>query len=257
MKDQYDKVVNNMNADDADRIRKRIITILNKRRLYGDVLTMYKDSAEFEAAVHDQVYELPEGEEAKGFEGKDKPINADIENGYTSPISDQVRIKDIHGMRIINPLLAICDKGDFTFVVAHELIPNSFDKDEIEPFLDQLESECDPPERLYSAISSCRSACTGICQGTCGNVCDGCSADCDNICTGCGACTGTCSHLCGQGACTATCKGDCLDSCGGTCTGHCFGGCKGGCYLVCYAACGGGCTSGCSHTCKGGVGHVV
>lgn len=235
-----DKTVNKMVSEDAVQIKNRITDIMRERVYYGPV-RMYKDMEEYAHAVGDRLEPYTEDE---------IPEDKKISEGYTAPISDKIRIKEEQGAKIINPLLGICDKGDFTFVVANDLIPAYFDKDKIEPFLVQLEEE---NSNVYENESSCRSACTGLCVGTCGNTCDGCHAECENICTGCGACTGNCSHLCGE-TCDATCKAQCLSTCGGGCEG-CFGDCNTGCFVVCYAACGGGCTHACSHTCKGGVGH--
>ena len=258
MVDHKGKTVNNMNSDDAARIRDRITEIMHARAYnwsYGPV-TMYNDMVEYAQTVGEKLegYTEEENPRGKGIHQNpnlSKDDDDSVLEGYTPPVPDDIRIKEIQGAKIIHPLLAICDKGDFTFVVANELIPGSFDKDEIEPFLTQLENESQDP---YESNSSCRSACTGLCVGTCGNNCDGCTESCYNICSGCGTCTGECSHMCG-GSCYENCKYECQDSCGGTCKGHCYGSCDTGCHVSCYAACGGTCVSGCSHTCKAGVGH--
>lgn len=253
MVDHNNKTVNNMTADDAVQVKNRIIHVMNERKYYGpvqcDELNMYRDRTDIVEDVNDS-YSHAVFEREANFTDSEMPEEVDIKNGYSSSISDKVRIKEEQGAKIINPLLGICDKGDFTFVVANDLIPNSFDKNDIGEFLTILEKENEDP---YENESSCRSACTGLCVGTCGNTCDGCFSSCENVCTGCGACTGQCSHMCGE-SCVDTCKSGCTGNCGGQCTG-CHGSCLHGCFLVCYAACGGGCTSGCSHTCKGGVGH--
>ena len=254
MVDHEGKTVNNMSSEDAVQIKDRITDIMSKRVYYGPV-TMYKDMAEYAETVGDKLDGYTENEIPDGI-NQNPNLRKDIDddsvlNGYAPPVPDNIRIKEIQGAKIIHPLLAICDKGDFTFVVANELIPGSFDKDDITPFLEQLEEE---NEDVYNNESSCRSACTGLCVGTCGNNCDGCSETCSNICTGCGACTGECSNVCG-GSCTNTCKYECSDSCGGSCRDGCYSSCETGCHVSCYAACGGTCVSGCSHTCKAGVGH--
>ena len=238
MLDNNGKVVNNLNADDAVSIKNRITNIMKDRVYYGNVYS-YADPKLYSEVVGN----------LEDFTSSEVPENADIENGYTAPIPDSVRIKQAQGAKIIHPLLAICDKGDLTFVVTNELIPNSFDKDEIEAFLATLEEE---NKDIYASDSSCRSACTGLCVGTCGNTCDGCSSNCDNVCTGCGSCTGNCSQHCGT-SCQNSCLGTCDTGCGGGCSG-CFGQCEGGCFADCYAACGGGCTEGCTGSCKGGEG---
>lgn len=246
MVDQNGKTVNNVNAEDAVRIKGRINDIMNARSQsysYGN-LNMYNEG-EYAETV---------GAKLLAYTPEEIPRDKEevlVDGGLEAPVPDDIRIKEVQGAKIINPLLAICDKGDFTFVVANELIPGSFDKEDIEPFLDQLEEE---NQDVYNNESSCRSACTGLCVGTCGNNCDGCAESCINVCTGCGACTSECSHLCGA-SCTDSCKYQCSDSCGGTCRDHCYGSCDTGCHVSCYAACGGTCVSGCSHTCKAGVGH--
>lgn len=240
------KTVNKMVSEDAIEIKDRVTEIMSARndaRSYAPV-SMYKDMEAYAQAVHERQNPYTEDE---------IPEDMRIQEGYTIPINEKIRIKAEQGAKIIHPLLGICDKGDLTFVVANELIPVYFDKDKLDSFLDQLELETSTEEGIYENESSCRSACTGLCVGTCFNTCDGCSESCDNICTGCGACTGECSHLCGD-TCDNTCKADCVESCGAGCLG-CSGDCEGGCHIVCHAACGGGCTLACSHTCKAGVGH--
>ena len=259
MVDHNGKTVNNMNSEDAAQIRGRISDIMSQRAQRGSYgpVTMYKDSTEYAQTVGDKLEgytpdEIPDGihQNPNLVKGVD---DDSVLNGYTPPIPDNIRIKEIQGAKIIHPLLAICDKGDFTFDVANELIPGSFDKDDITPFLEKLEEEAEG-KAFYEGESSCRSACTGICVGTCGNTCDGCTESCSNVCTGCGACTGECSLMCG-GSCADNCKYECKDSCGGSCKNHCYGTCDTGCHVSCYAACGGTCVTGCSHTCKAGVGH--
>ena len=237
------KAVNNVTTEDAVRIKNRISDVMSKRVYYGPI-TMYRDMVAYAQAV---------GKRLDPYTEEEIPHEFNNQEGYAPPVPDNIRIKEEQGAKIINPLLGICDEGDFIFVVANDAIPTSFDRDQIDAFLTKLEKEQETEEAIYETEPSCRSACTGLCVGTCGNTCDGCSANCDNICTGCGSCTGDCSHLCGE-SCDSTCKNDCLGTCGGGCQG-CQGDCVAGCFLVCYAACGGGCTAACSHTCKGGVGH--
>ena len=124
-------------------------------------------------------------------------------------------ILEEHGKKIIDPLLAITDHGDLSFVRKDDPIPESFNEELID-YVDALSNE-----DMTGSSSSCRGACTGLCLGTCTTGCSGCSSSC----TG---CSGTC-----QGQCDTNCNG-----CVGCSTG-CANSCQG-----CSSTCGTGCTGG-------------
>jgi hypothetical protein len=268
------EVVNNLSADEAKEIKEKITAEMARRNVgfvagYEGYTGSYdpvsqtpnpRGDANFDLEFSSQDY-IPLGEP-----GSDEPVdyrrdlvvpNGDDRLVDTNP--DNAIISYKQGRKIIHPLLNVCDKGDLIFVVPGDILPSTFDKDELNDFLLQLESESTDGNGnidLHSCEdSSCRSACTGLCVGTCGDTCAGCTEMCVNMCTGCGACTAGCTHHCGM-SCTGSCVGECTTSCGGGCTGGCTGECT-GCKQTCYAACGGSCTTGCTTSCKGGAGSGV
>ena len=102
------------------------------------------------------------------------------------------KIRAEQGLKVIEPLLQICDKGYLNIdrAVKGGKIPNAFDT-ELSTWVDTLAKE-----EITGDSTSCRGACTGLCMGTCSTTCTGCSSTC-----------------------TGTCGGNCSKSCGGSCTG--------------------------------------
>ena len=95
-------------------------------------------------------------------------------------------IRVSEGMGIIAPLLAVQDYGDLTMPRAGQIIPDSFNDEEIITYVNALSAE-----QVNGSTSSCRSACAGLCVGTCYSTCSGCSNECSGGCmSGCSSCNG-------------------------------------------------------------------
>lgn len=196
---------NNVTAEQVNIIKSRLRNEMQRRRSYGSLEEYGKSKYDFSLI----------------------PV---VDNNITT---DQ-------GKKVINPLLEVCDIGDLIKVVMDDLIPYTFDNEDLTNFINQLVLE-----PMNGESSSCRSACSGLCVGTCGNECSGCSNKCTNSCTGCGMCTSSCNSSCSScGGCAGTCTG-CSTNCTG-CNNSCKGNCNG-----CSIGCGGGCKGGCHTTCNG------
>ena len=197
--------LNNLTADQINIIKSRLRNEMNRRRSYGSLEAYGKQSYEFSFI----------------------------------PVVDK-NITTDQGIKTINPLLEVCDLGDLIKVVMDDVLPYTFDVNDLNAMITQLSSE-----PMAGTQSSCRSACSGLCIGTCGNKCSGCTNQCTNSCTSCGMCTSACVSSCSScGGCAGQCTG-----CNGTCTG-CSSSCKGNC-MGCSSGCGGGCEGGCTTTCNG------
>lgn len=174
------------------------------------------------------------------------------EYDFTTPPVTGTQVLTEHGVKIINPILAIKDVPGLEPAIEGDPIPESFNYNNLNTIIQNLAKE-----PVYGGTSTCKASCTGLCKGGCDSTCAGCSGctscwdncwaactnDCLNSCWS--SCADSCSSSCGS-ACSVNCSGGCATGC----TAICGGACVGGCFNTC-TGCGSGCTNNCSSTCTG------